>query len=103
MRISTLIGHPENFITITNELPIVRWSGWPGEPILVDGAVDRLVHNNCRHTVEGDSMRKHAARFVMGHTCDCKRYPARTRSAKQLGEAAANKKRLPQREEQHAS
>ena len=43
---------------LTSQLPVSRWHEQIGDPTLVDGILDRLVHNAHRIEMCGDSMRK---------------------------------------------
>ena len=43
---------------LTSQLPIARWHEQIGDATAADGTLDRLVHNDHRIDLRGDSMRK---------------------------------------------
>ena len=43
---------------LTSQLPVSRWHDVVGEPTLADAILDRLVHNEHRIELEGESLRK---------------------------------------------
>ena len=43
---------------LTSQLPVSRWHEQIGDPTIVDGSLDRLVHNAHRIEMRGESMRK---------------------------------------------
>ena len=43
---------------LTSQFPITQWHEQIGDPTLADGILDRLVHNEHRIEMKGDSMRK---------------------------------------------
>jgi DNA replication protein DnaC len=43
---------------LTWQLPVSKWHKQIGDPTLVDGVLDRIVHNAYRIEMRGDSMRK---------------------------------------------
>ncbi len=49
---------------ITSQLAIDTWHDVIGEPTFADAILDRLVHNACRLTLGGQSMRKTKAKTV---------------------------------------
>ena len=43
---------------ITSQLPIEHWHEWIGDATIADAMLDRLMQNNHRFTLTGESMRK---------------------------------------------
>jgi DNA replication protein DnaC len=54
--------HGRKATLVTSQLPVDAWHAVIGDPTLADAILDRLVHNAHRLELEGDSMRKRAAR-----------------------------------------
>ena len=42
----------------TSQLPIEHWHEWIGDATIADAMLDRLMQNNHRFTLTGESMRK---------------------------------------------
>ena len=49
---------------ITSQIPVDRWHDLIGEPTLADAILDRIVHNAHRLQLNGDSLRKKAAKIA---------------------------------------
>jgi DNA replication protein DnaC len=47
---------------VTSQLPVDHWHEVIANPTVADAILDRLVHNAHRLTLNGDSMRKAAAK-----------------------------------------
>lgn len=54
--------HGRGSTLITSQLPVEHWHEIIGDPTLADAILDRLVHNAHRLTLNGESMRKTAAK-----------------------------------------
>jgi DNA replication protein DnaC len=54
--------HGRKATLVTSQLPVDAWHAVIGDPTLADAILDRLVHNAHRLELQGDSMRKRAAR-----------------------------------------
>ena len=56
--------HNRGSTIVTSQLPVDHWHEVIANPTVADAILDRLVHNAHRLTLNGDSMRKAAARTV---------------------------------------
>ncbi len=54
--------HGRGSTIVTSQLPVEHWHEAIGNPTVADAILDRLVHNACRLTLKGDSLRKAAAK-----------------------------------------
>ena len=54
--------HNRGSTIVTSQLPVDHWHEAIGNPTIADAILDRLVHNAHRLTLNGDSMRKAAAK-----------------------------------------
>ena len=54
--------HNRKSTLVTSQLPVEHWHKIIGDPTLADAILDRLVHNAYRIQLQGESMRKHAAK-----------------------------------------
>lgn len=54
--------HNRKSTLVTSQLPVEHWHKIIGDPTLADAILDRLVHNAYRIPLQGESMRKHAAK-----------------------------------------
>jgi IstB-like ATP binding protein len=54
--------HNRGSTIVTSQLPVDHWHEVIANPTVADAILDRLVHNSHRLTLNGDSMRKSAAR-----------------------------------------
>jgi DNA replication protein DnaC len=43
---------------VTSQIPVEQWHALMPEPTVADAIVDRLAHQACRLTLQGESMRK---------------------------------------------
>jgi DNA replication protein DnaC len=57
--------HGRRATIVTSQLPVDAWHAVIGDPTLADAILDRLVHNAHRLELQGDSLRKRAARHVV--------------------------------------
>src|SRR5712691_12623003 len=55
---------------ITSQLPVEHWHEALGDPTLADAILDRLVHNDYKITLQGESMRKRQGRLTRGVTAE---------------------------------
>jgi len=62
--------HNQRSTLVTSQLPVDTWHQYLDEPTLADAILDRLVHNAYRLTLQGESMRKTAARLTANSTGD---------------------------------
>ena len=56
--------HNRGSTIVTSQLPVDHWHEAIANPTVADAILDRLVHNAHRLTLNGDSMRKAAAKRV---------------------------------------
>ena len=54
--------HNRGSTIVTSQLPVDHWHEVIANPTVADAILDRLVHNSHRLTLNGDSMRKSAAK-----------------------------------------
>ena len=54
--------HGTSSTILTSQLPIENWHEHIGDPTIADAILDRLVHNAHRLMLNGDSIRKTAAK-----------------------------------------
>lgn len=54
--------HDRGSTIVTSQLPVEHWHEVIGSPTIADAILDRLVHNAHRLTLNGESMRKLAAK-----------------------------------------
>ena len=54
--------HGRGSTIVTSQLPVEQWHEAIANPTVADAILDRLVHNAHRLTLNGDSMRKAAAK-----------------------------------------
>lgn len=47
---------------ITSQLPIEHWHAWMGDPTIADAILDRLMQQNHRFTLTGESLRSMASK-----------------------------------------
>ena len=59
-------GTPGRATIITTQLPVDHWHAWLGDPTMADAILDRLLANEHRISLKGDSLRRPAA----GKTAD---------------------------------
>ena len=60
--------HNRKSTLVTSQLPVEHWHKIIGDPTLADAILDRLVHNAYRIQLQGESMRKHAAKVPNNRT-----------------------------------
>ena len=54
--------HGRGSTIVTSQLPVEHWHEIVGNPTIADAILDRLVHNAYRLTLQGESLRKAAAK-----------------------------------------
>ena len=56
--------HERGSTIVTSQVPVDHWHEVIGDPTIADAVLDRLVHNAHRLVLEGESLRKRAAKTL---------------------------------------
>jgi DNA replication protein DnaC len=57
--------HERGSTIVTSQVPVDHWHEVIGDPTIADAVLDRLVHNAHRLLLNGESLRKRAAKALM--------------------------------------